>query len=202
MAIIFELVVNFGLHDDAVAHATEELDRKPAIEVRDVQLPVTPPFVTTLETSGYLEFSVHPRGIGAEGQGPYPPFNPRDLGDDEIGAVGDQLYDCLRRFHGYEAAVVGWDPESLVDPAELEVEVPDAHFQAQWLGAWGQADPVLASIRLRAVRAGLLVGSLSGDSEHLERPEANDTALSDTRLVGDGVRTRSLVGRSRGVGSA
>jgi hypothetical protein len=128
MAIIFELVVNFGLHDDAVVDATEELDRKPTIEVRGVQLPVTPPFVTTLETSGYLEFSVHPRGIGTGGPGPYPPFNPRDLGDDEIGAVGDQLYDCLRRFHGYEAAVVGWDPESLVDPAELEDQVPDGRI--------------------------------------------------------------------------
>ena len=52
MAIIFELVVNFGLDDDAVADATEELDRKPTVEVRGVQLPVTPPFVTTLETSG------------------------------------------------------------------------------------------------------------------------------------------------------
>jgi hypothetical protein len=126
LAIIFELVVNFGLHDDAVAEATEELDRKPTVEVRGVQLPVTPPFVTTLETSGYLEFSVHPRGIGTGGPGSYPPFNPRDLGDDEIGAVGDQLYDCLRRFHGYEAAVVGWDPENLVNLGELELEwLPD-----------------------------------------------------------------------------
>jgi hypothetical protein len=128
MAIIFELVVNFGLDDDAVADATEELDRKATVEVRGVQLPVTPPFVTPLETSGYLEFSVHPRGIGAGGPGPYPPFNPRDLGDDEIGAVGDQLYHCLRRFHRYEAAVVGWDPESMVDPAELEAEVPDGRI--------------------------------------------------------------------------
>jgi hypothetical protein len=128
MAIIFELVVNFGLDEDAVADATEELDRKPTVEVRGVQLPVTPPFVTPLEASGYFEFSVHPRGIGAGGPGAYPPFNPRDLSDDEIGAVGDQLYHRLRRFHGYEAAVVGWDPESLVDPAELEVEVPDGRI--------------------------------------------------------------------------
>jgi len=48
MAIIFELVVNFGLDDDAVADATEELDRMPTVEVRGVQLPVTPRWCRTV----------------------------------------------------------------------------------------------------------------------------------------------------------
>jgi hypothetical protein len=56
-----------------------------------------------------------------------------------------------------------------------------------------------ASIRIRAVRARLIVGSLSGDPEHLERPEAIHAALSDTRLIGAGLRTRSLEGGSRGL---
>jgi hypothetical protein len=66
MAIIFELVVNFGLHDNAVVDATERLDRKPTIEVRGVQLPITPPFVTTLETSGFSSF---PCTLAASAQG-------------------------------------------------------------------------------------------------------------------------------------
>jgi hypothetical protein len=32
----------------------------------------------------------------------------------------------FRRFHGNELAIVGWDPENLVDPVELELEwLPD-----------------------------------------------------------------------------
>lgn len=126
MGIFFELVVNFGLAEEAVASATDVLERHPTVEVRGVQLPITPPSVTQPDISGYIEFSVYPRGIGVASPGPYPPFKAQDLGDDEVGAIGDQLYDRLRQFHGYEAAVVGWDPENLVDPGELEVEwVPD-----------------------------------------------------------------------------
>lgn len=90
---------------------------------------VTPPFLARLrsdEQLAYIEFSVHPRGISYGGPGPYPPFEARDLGNDELAAVGQQLYDRLRRFDGYKAAIVGWDPESLIDVGELEADyLPD-----------------------------------------------------------------------------
>jgi hypothetical protein len=38
MAIVFELVVNFGRDEEAVAAATGELDRHPQIELRDTPL--------------------------------------------------------------------------------------------------------------------------------------------------------------------
>jgi len=129
VGIIFELVVSFGRDEEAVAAATDELEQHPTVEVRGVQLPVTPPFVTPFRSNEqlvYIEFSVHPRGISHAGPGPYPPFEAHDLSNDEVAAVGEQLYDLLRRFHGYEAAIVGWDPEVLVDVGELESDwLPD-----------------------------------------------------------------------------
>jgi len=129
VAVIFELVVNFGRDEDAVAAATHELEQHPTVEVRGVQLPVTPPFVTRIhsdEELAYIEFSVYPRGIGYGSPIPHPPIDVRDLRNDEIGAVGEELYELLRRFHGYETAMVGWDPEYCVDVRELESDwLPD-----------------------------------------------------------------------------
>jgi hypothetical protein len=125
MAIVFELVVNFGRDEEAVAAATGELDRHPQIELRDTPLAITPPVVTRFrsgEKLRYIEFSVHPRGIGYAGPGPLPPFKARDLTDEEVTSVGERLYELLRRFSGYNAAMVGWDPECKVDVGELEVD--------------------------------------------------------------------------------
>lgn len=41
---------------------------------------------------------------------------------EEITQVGYALYDLLGGFSGYRAAVVGWDPESLVDVEDLEAD--------------------------------------------------------------------------------
>ena len=38
VAIIFELVVNFGRDEDAVAAATDELEQHPSVEARGMQL--------------------------------------------------------------------------------------------------------------------------------------------------------------------
>jgi len=152
MAIIFELVVNFGRDEAAVAAATDELDRHPTVEVRGVRLPLTPPYVTTLHLSealSYIEFSVNPRGISAPCRGPNPPFKAQELSNDELTSVGDQLYERLRRFHGYEAALVGWDPESLVDVGWLESDyVPDRSLSRveglvlseRLIESWGQPE--------------------------------------------------------------
>ncbi|MEU6352721.1 hypothetical protein ABZ896_25910 [Streptomyces sp. NPDC047072] len=39
--------------------------------------------------------------------------------------LGHQLYELLAQFDGYVAAMVGWDPESFVDLAELRSEWSD-----------------------------------------------------------------------------
>ena len=125
MAVVFELVVNFGQDEMSVSAAEEELERHPPVEVRGTPLPLTPPFVTRFSAAGggirYIEFTVHPRGIGYGGPGPNAPFHTRDLSNDEISSIGESLYELLRRFRGYDVAVVGWDPEGLVDVRELEV---------------------------------------------------------------------------------
>ena len=43
----------------------------------------------------YIEFAIHPRGIGYGGPGPLPPFGIRDLTNDELTNVGMQLYGVL-----------------------------------------------------------------------------------------------------------
>jgi hypothetical protein len=129
MAVVFELVVNFGQDELSVSAAKEELERHPPIEVRGTPLPLTPPFVTRFFAAGggirYVEFAVHPRGIGYGGPGPKAPFRTRDLTGDEIATIGRELYELLRRFRGYDVALVGWDPEALVDVHELEVDYVD-----------------------------------------------------------------------------
>jgi hypothetical protein len=44
------------------------------------------------------------------------------LVEDECAAGEATLYDLLRGFSGYRAAIVGWDPESLVDLQDLEAD--------------------------------------------------------------------------------
>ena len=60
----------------------------------------------------------------ASGPGPHlkPGFDPRSLTSDEITGIGHSLYDLLRAFSGYRAAIVGWNPESLVDLEDLETD--------------------------------------------------------------------------------
>jgi hypothetical protein len=123
MAVIFELVVNFGTNTEAAGTASELVHRFGHIDVRDVPVPLGEPFVSGLpRRHAYIEFSVHPRGIGYGGPGPRPDFDPRSLTSDEITRIGHALYDLLRGFSGYRAAVVGWDPEPLVDVQELEAD--------------------------------------------------------------------------------
>jgi len=93
------------------------------VRVRGTDVPFGDPFTTRVTATAhpYIEFSVHPRGIGYGGPGPAP-LDVRSLTDDDITQVGHDLYDLLRGLHGYRAAVVGWDPESLVDADDLEAD--------------------------------------------------------------------------------
>jgi hypothetical protein len=123
MAIVFELVVNFGTDKQAAEAAAELVRRADHIDVRGVPVPLGEPFVYELTPPpAYIEFSVHPRGIGYCGPGPKPDFDPRSLTSDEITRIGHTLYDLLRGFSGYRAAVVGWDPESQVDLEDFEAD--------------------------------------------------------------------------------
>lgn len=123
MAIVFELVVNFGTDKEAARAAAELVRRAGHIDVRGVPVPLGEPIVCGLTPPpAYIEFSVHPRGIGYGGPGPKPDLDPRSLTSDEITRIGHALYDLLRGFSGYRAAVVGWDPESQVDLGDLEAD--------------------------------------------------------------------------------
>ena len=132
----FELVVNFGRDEDALQAATDELERRPTVQVRDLHVPLSTPSLTRVRSDDqliYIEFAVWPIGISSHlyfgpGRDPdeVPPIRARDLTDDELTSVGEQLYDLLKRFNGYEVATVGWDPEVLVEVGFLESDyVPD-----------------------------------------------------------------------------
>ena len=123
IAVICELVVNFGTDKEAAGAAAGLVRRAGHVDVRGVQAPLGDPYVTELtRPSAYIEFSVHPRGIGYGGPGPRPDLDPHSLTADEITRIGHALYELLRGFSGYRAAIVGWDPESLVDLEDLETD--------------------------------------------------------------------------------
>lgn len=123
VAVIFELVVNFGGDEQATEAAAALVRRVDHIEVRGVSLPLGDPFITRMHSpTAYVEFSVHPRGLGYGGPGPTPGLDPRSLTDEEITHAGRALYDLLQGFSGYRAAIVGWNPESLVDLHDLETD--------------------------------------------------------------------------------
>jgi hypothetical protein len=123
MAVLFGLVVNFGTGKEAAGAAAEHVRRAGHIDVRGIPVPLGEPYVHELaRPSAYIEFSVYPRGIGYGGPGPKPDLDPRSLTSDEITRIGYALYDLLKSFSGYRAAIVGWNPEALVDVEDLELD--------------------------------------------------------------------------------
>lgn len=72
-------------------------------------------------TATYIELSILPVGVG------YSAVRDRDLPRfaltaKELTELGIQLYEILAGFDGYVAAIVGWNPEWMVDSAVLEAE--------------------------------------------------------------------------------
>ncbi|WP_406173889.1 hypothetical protein [Streptomyces canus] len=122
MAICFELVVNFG--DDAeAAHAAARIDPRPLVlRAGAHRVPLHRPMMA--KVGSYIELSILPVAVswhcGLDGS--LPRFQ---LTAAELTELGHQLYELLAQFHGYVAAKVGWDPESLLDPAELSGEWSD-----------------------------------------------------------------------------
>jgi hypothetical protein len=146
MAIVFELVVNFGGNRVAVDAALETLQQFPTLSLRGLDIPLMPAYVTEMKSTlgdDYIEFSVSPQGICYGGERPTDPVNARTLTSDELTNLGGQLFDLLRRFDGYDVAAVGWDPEGIVDPNEM---------QNEWLldGSIYRLDGVVVSNHLAA----------------------------------------------------
>jgi hypothetical protein len=123
MAIAFELVVNFGTDQAAVDQARAAVLDHPPLVAGEHRIPLHPPLLFTPD-GGYLEMSVLPVGVGwgiaMEHHAPRLPLTP-----DELDEVGFGLYDLLHRFTGYLAAVVGKNPEDLVDLDELRADYAD-----------------------------------------------------------------------------
>ena len=126
VAVVFELVVNFANHESAVARALEICDAWPPVLVRGIDLSLEGPYVTRFspDSGDYIEFSVGVAGVrfgGVDSE-----INASDLTHGEITTIGLHLYDLLRRFDGYVAAVVGWDPEEVVDLRILRSRIDES----------------------------------------------------------------------------
>jgi hypothetical protein len=123
MSVVFALVVNFGDGEQGLDAATREVQRLGHLRVRGVNAPLSGPHITKIQSSvAYTEFSVVVNGLGSGGPVPPPGLDPRSLTNEEISQAARALYDLLRSFSGYRAAIVGWNPEPLVDVNDLEAE--------------------------------------------------------------------------------
>jgi hypothetical protein len=116
MAICFELVVNFG-DNLAAAHAALAANgRREPLKAGPHRIPLHRPLLHAEGT--FIEVSFLPVAVsyGFPLDGTLPHFK---LTAQELTELGHELYGLLATFDGYVAAMVGWDPESSVDPAEL-----------------------------------------------------------------------------------
>lgn len=137
MAVVFELVINFGANRAAARRASGIVATVKPIRVGDQVIELHPPEV--LEVGRRIEYSLMPVGVSWG--------LPHDRGRERIAldaaglsALGHRLYDLLRRMDGYQAAMVGWDPECLVDLDELRLEYPDELADASLHGLVLSAD--------------------------------------------------------------
>ncbi|MEU0274149.1 hypothetical protein [Streptomyces sp. NPDC006307] len=118
MAILFELVVNFGDNIQAARDAATESVRR-VLRAGAHRVPLHRPMPRMV--GSYTELSILPVAVswGVPADRGLPELR---LTGAELTDLGHQLYALLARFDGYVAAQVGWDPEAFVDPAELKAE--------------------------------------------------------------------------------
>jgi hypothetical protein len=124
VALAFELVVNYGRDRLRAQQACALVSAEPPFSIGEHTVPLHPPLlneVVSEDGERYLELSVLPVAVGCnvamDRDAPRLPLSPEELTE-----LGLQLYRLLTRFTGYLAAKVGWDPEPLVDVAELRGE--------------------------------------------------------------------------------
>jgi len=127
MAIVFELVVNFGSDRAAADAAGHRTSSHPALAAGHHRVRLHEPLITTARGyhgEPYVEMSIIPVGVGW-GVGFDRGHERLRLTARELSELGHGLYQLLARFTGYRAAQVGWDPEGRVDPVELREDWAD-----------------------------------------------------------------------------
>ena len=136
MAIVFELVINFGLDRGAADDAVRLVRTHPPVTAGKHRVLLHDPLLNVVRGIGgepHVEMSIVPARVG---------WNVGlDRGDArlaltaaELTELGAGLYQLLRQLTDYRVAQVGWDPEGLVDLAELEQEWADEIAAGQMNG--------------------------------------------------------------------
>jgi hypothetical protein len=117
VAIIFELVVNFGENVEGAQAAALANPRPTTLQVGPHRIPLHRP--TMNRAGSYIELAVIPVAVswGLPLDGTLPRTR---LTATELTELGSGLYRLLAGFNGYVAAKVGWDPEGFIDPEELK----------------------------------------------------------------------------------
>lgn len=122
MAICFELVVNFGENIEGARSAALANPRPMTLQAGSHRIPLHRALIN--RSGPYIELSVIPVAIGwgvaLDGTLPRTRLTAAELTD-----LGTGLYRLLAGFSGYLAAKVGWDPESFLDPEELQSDWAD-----------------------------------------------------------------------------
>jgi hypothetical protein len=120
MAICFELVVNFG--DNLEAARSAALTYFTTLPAGSHRVPLHQPILNT--TGSHIELAVLPVSVswGTPMDGTIPQTR---LSAAELTELGQRLYGLLAKFSGYVAAIVGWDPEGLVDFTEFTSDCTD-----------------------------------------------------------------------------
>jgi hypothetical protein len=124
MAIVFELVINYGQDQAAADNASRLVAAHPPLSAGPHQIRLHKPTISTLRDAAgapYLEMSVIPAQVGVKvALDRHPPRLP--LTAKELTELGNGLYSLLATLTGYRAAMVGWDTEPFVNPVELQQE--------------------------------------------------------------------------------
>ncbi|QKW19409.1 hypothetical protein HUT16_10295 [Kitasatospora sp. NA04385] len=129
MAVVFTLVVNFGDDLESARGAAATAAGWPPLKAGHHRIPLHPATITSespeyAESPAYAQLSVLPVAVGF-GAAPDRPLPRIGLTSEELTELGHGLYDLLAKFDGYQAAMVGWDPDSLVDTTYLRTDLTD-----------------------------------------------------------------------------
>lgn len=126
VSYVFELVIDFGRDEEAAVAASTRCAGWPPFLLRDVELELQGPYLTGLGSAGtgFIELSVWFGGIQFGGIR-HPDLDPYTVTSAELVAVRTGLNELLAGMHGYRIAMVGWDPEELVDERELRSRIAE-----------------------------------------------------------------------------
>lgn len=136
MAVVFELVVNAGADREVATRIGATLTDLAPLPAGRHRVALHPPLFATVRGAdgpAYQEISLVPVGVGHKVS--LDAGTERlALGADELSELGHGLYEVLRACRGYRVAMVGWDPESFLDVAELQESWADELRQGDLAG--------------------------------------------------------------------